>query len=148
MRVAAIELRLEQTGRFLGYRGVPHPLPSGWETWNAYQAGTLVGSLALACGPARRFDWEQADYEGPFFAPGAVPALLDPVAVVARLECVYIVPGLRGGELWRRYAALLATLRLPVYAAFANPRLGEHFRTTHSPVGVPRLVHTLDEGDL
>lgn len=133
MCVAAFELRLEEAGRFLGYRGVPRPLPPGWETWNAYQAGALVGSLALACGPAGRFDWDEADYEGPFFSSGAAPTLLNPAAAVARLECVYIAPSQRGGELWRRYAALLAALHLPVYVAFANTHLRERFRAAHQP---------------
>ena len=131
MRVAAIELRLERAGRFLGYRGAPLLLPSGWQAWNAYQAGALVGSLAVACGPAGRFDWDEADYEGPFFASGAPPAALDPASAVARLECVYIAPSLRGGALWQRYAALLAALRLPVYASFASPRLRERFWSAH-----------------
>lgn len=133
MGVAAIELVREQDGRFLGYRGAPLPLPSGWEAWNAYRSGTLVGSLALCRGPAGRFDWSEADYEGPFFAAGASPPAYEPAALVARMECVYIAPGLRGGELWRRYTAILAELGLPVYAAFANARLGERFRATHRP---------------
>lgn len=133
MRVAAFELRLERDGCFLGYHGAPRPLPSGWQTWNAYQAGALVASLALACGPAGRFDWDEADYEGPFFSSGAAPARLDPAAAVARLECVYITPGLRGGELWRCYAALLAALRLPVYLVFANTHLRRRFQAAHQP---------------
>ena len=133
--VAAIEVVREQSGRFLGYRGALLALPFGWEAWNAYRSRALVGSLAVSAGSAGSFDWAEADYEGPFFAPGSSPSLLDPAAPVARMECVYIAPGLRGGELWSRYAAILAGLGLPVYAAFANPRLGERFRAAHSPAG-------------
>jgi hypothetical protein len=114
---------------FLDYRGRLRPLPSGWETWNSYRGETLVGSLALSRGTAESLDWREADYDGPFF----LPAASDPTAVVARMECVYIKPALRGGELWQRYAALLARLGLPIYAAFANPRLGERFREVHQP---------------
>jgi hypothetical protein len=135
MGVAAIELVREQAGRFLGYRGAVLVLPSGWEAWNAYRSRALVGSLAVSRGSAGSFDWAEADYEGPFFAPGSSPSLLDPAAPVARMECVYIAPGLRGGELWSRYVAILAGLGLPVYATFANPRLGERFRAAHSPPG-------------
>ena len=133
--VAAIELVREQAGRFLGYRGALLALPFGWEAWNAYRSRALVGSLAVSSGSAGSFDWAEADYEGPFFAPGSSPSLLDPAALVARMECVYIAPGLRGGELWSRYEAILAGLGLPVYAAFANPRLGERFRAADSPAG-------------
>jgi hypothetical protein len=133
--VAAIELVCEQAGSFLGYRGALLALPSGWEAWNAYRTRALVGSLAVSRGSAESFDWAEADYEGPFFAPGSSPSLLDPAAPVARMECVYIAPGLRGGELWTRYAAILAGLGLPVYATFANPRLGERFRAAHTPAG-------------
>src|SRR5579862_4900840 len=133
MRRAPFQLRLEHAGSFLGYRGSPRPLPRGWDAWNAYQGDVLVGSLALACGRAGGFDWDEADYEGPFFSSGAAPALLRPASVVARLESVYIAPRLRGGELWRRYAAVLVALRMPVYAAFTNPRVREHFQLAHRP---------------
>lgn len=134
MAFTAIELVREQAGRFLGYRGALLALPSGWEAWNAYRANALVGSLAVSRGSAGSFDWAEADYEGPFFSPGSSPSVLDPAALVARMECVYIAPGLRGGELWTRYAAILGGLGLPVYAAFTNPRLGERFRAAHTPV--------------
>ena len=137
MAIPLFELRLEQTGRFLSYRGSPRPLPPGWSTWNAYKAGTLVGSLALASGPARQFNWDEADYEGPFFSPGPPPALLYSDVVVVRLECVYIVPSQRGGELWRRYADLLAALHLPVYLAFANAHLRDRLQAAHRS----KLVH-------
>ena len=128
MGVAAIELVREQAGCFLGYRGAPLSLPSGWEAWNAYRSGSLVASLTLSSGPAGSFDWAEADYEGPFFAPGPSPSALNSAAVVARMECVYIAPSLRGGELWQGYKMILAELGLPVYAAFANARLAERFR--------------------
>ncbi len=140
MRIAPFELRLEQTGRFLGYRGSPRPLPPGWETWNAYQAGTLVGSLALASGPAGQFNWDEADYEGPFFSPGATPALLAPAAVVARMECVYIAPSQRGGELWHRYTDILTALHLPVYLTFANSHLRDRLQAAHRPLPDPREI--------
>jgi hypothetical protein len=133
MGVAAIEVVREQGGQFIGYRGAPLSLPSGWEAWNAYRSRTLVGSLALSRGSAGCFDWAEADYEGPFFAPGASPPELHAAAVVARMECVFIAPGLRGGELWCRYSAILSGLGLPVYAAFANARFAERFRTAHRP---------------
>jgi hypothetical protein len=128
-----VQVCLEQAGRFLGYRGLPLPLPSGWHAWNGYRSGALVGSLALACGTAASFDWAEADYEGPFFTAGPALAALDAAALVARLECVYIAPSLRGAGLWRRYVALLTQLSLPVYAAFANQRLRERFHTAHRP---------------
>ena len=133
MRTEGIELRLERTGHFLGYRGRLLPLPTGWQAWNAYRSGLLVGSLVLACGRAGGFDWAEADYEGPFFTAGAAPAALEPHTNVARLECVYIAPEQRGGELWRCYAGILAALRLPVYASFANGRLRERLAAAHQP---------------
>jgi hypothetical protein len=133
--VAAIEVVREQAGSFLGYQGAPLALPSGWEAWNAYRTRALVGSLAVSRGSAESFDWAEAEYEGPFFAPGSSPSRLDPAAPVARMECVFIAPGLRGGDLWTRYAAILSGLGLPVYATFANPRLGERFRAAHTPAG-------------
>jgi hypothetical protein len=150
--VTRVELRLERAGQFLGYRGAALSLPRNWRAWNAYQADRLVGSLALALGPAGAFDWNEANYEGPFFAPGARPKQWSPDTQLARLECVYIAPCLRGGELWRRYLAILEGLRLPVYAAFANPRLRTRFHASHAhqphPTNVqpPRPAHSPPRG--
>lgn len=127
------EIGRERSGVFLNFHGREIPLPAGWESWNAHLHGQLVGSLSIQCASAAELDWEQTDYEGPFFRAGAEVASLDAEQQVAMLCCVYIAPALRGRELWPLYAEILAGYALPVYTNFANPRLRERFQREHRP---------------
>lgn len=87
----------------------------------------LVASLAVSTGQPDHVDWGEADYRGPFFHDER------PGGAIAVLQCVYIHPVLRGSGLWLEFEQLLAELRRPVYATFANERLGERFRRMHRP---------------
>jgi hypothetical protein len=133
--LAGVETRCERDGWFLGYRGRELPLPHRWQSWNAYRGDELVGSLTVSLGPADAFDWHEADYQGPFFAPGPRVAMLGGPEPVAVLQCVFIHPLLRGGGLWHHYATVLRTLDRPVYAAFANERLAQRFRSRYPAPG-------------
>lgn len=124
-----LEIVCSDSENFLGYRGRPLPLPEGWRTWNAVASdGRLVGSLTVSVGPADHIDWEEADYDGPFFRDDGTGEL------IAAFHCVWIDPKLRSSGLWQQYEEILGSLGLPVYATFANERLRDRFMRLHRPL--------------